>query len=106
VLNQGETGRQAARYYFAGPLLRYYEAEASRRPPSGSAMQRVRLVLAFDESGRLVEGTHQVDGAVVALDSVMIRGVVARASDVARQWATVPESTPATPAGAGDAVKR
>ncbi len=99
VLSQGTAGRQAARYYFAGPRLRYYEAEASRPAPSGGAPQRVRLVLAFDDGGRTLEGTYQVDGAVAALDSVLIQGVVARAAEVARQWA-------AAPAPAAGAVKR
>jgi len=95
VLTQGEMGRQAARYYYAGTRLRYYEAEASRRNAGGDAMQRVRLVLAFDEGGRLLEGSYQVDGAVAALDTVVIQGVVARAGEVARQWAAAPGAAPA-----------
>ena len=100
----GPEGRQAARYYFDGARLRYYEAEASRRRPGGAAEQRVRLVLAFDDGGRVLEGTYQVDGAVAALDSVVIRRVAARAAELARQWALAPASSPA--ATGADGVRR
>lgn len=104
VVTQGEQGRQAARYYFDGAQLRYYEAEATRPQAAGAAPQRVRLVLAFDQGGRVLEGTYQVDGAVAALDSVVIQGVVSRAGEVARQWAAAPAG--ASGAASAPAPKR
>jgi hypothetical protein len=67
VRSLGGAGREAARFYFQGAQLRYYEMEGERITAAG-ARQKVRLVLAFDELGT----------------------VVARAAEVARQWATTP----------------
>lgn len=89
VRSLGGTGREAARFYFQGAQLRYYEMEGERITAAG-ARQKVRLVLAFDEMGTVVESSSRVDGGVAPLDPQRIGDVVARAAEVARQWATTP----------------
>lgn len=95
VVTQGESGRQAARYYFDGVQLRYYEAEGARRDSASGAVRKFRLVLAFDERGAVAETSHLVDGVTAAVDSAGIQAVLARAAEVARQWATTPATRPA-----------
>ena len=97
VLEQGARGRRAARYYFDGAQLRYFESEGSLAPAtseSPGAARKERLVLAFDGRGATVEALHQIDGATAPLDSAQIHGVVSRAAELARQWATSPAAPP------------
>lgn len=89
VRSLGGAGREAARFYFQGAQLRYYEMEGERITAAG-ARQKVRLVLAFDELGTVVESSSHVDGGIAPLDLQRIQDVVARAAEVARQWATTP----------------
>jgi hypothetical protein len=93
VVTQGDRGRAASRYYFDGAQLRYFESdgelvEAAAAAGGGSVKRKERLVLAFDQAGATVEVARQVDGATAPVDSARIQGVVARAGEVARQWAT------------------
>jgi hypothetical protein len=87
---QGERGRAASRYYFDGAQLRYFESNADVESGAPPRVRKERLVLAFDKGGVAVEISHQLDGATAPVDSVRIAGVVARAAEVARQWATSP----------------
>lgn len=90
VVTQGDRGSSASRYYFDGGQLRYFESEGTlvEGAKGGAATTRKeRLVLAFDASGGAVEVARQLDGATAPVDSVRIRGVVARGGEVARQWA-------------------
>ncbi|MBK6485755.1 MAG: hypothetical protein IPF98_02560 [Gemmatimonadetes bacterium] len=91
VLDQGDRGRSAARYYFVGPQLRYYEREGEMvREGAGAsspALAKEKVVLAFDERGATVEISRTLDGVTAPLESERIEGVVARAAEVARQWA-------------------
>jgi len=93
VLTQGDRGRSASRYYFDGAQLRYYESEGELVEGGAAAgeesvTRKERLVLAFDTTGAVVEVARQLDGATAPVDSTRIQGVVARAGEVARQWAT------------------
>lgn len=94
VLAQGDRGRQASRYYFAGAWLRYFESEgdlvAQPDPVTPAVIRKERVVLAFDDAGATVEVSRLVDGATAPMDSARIQGVVARAAEVARQWAAAP----------------
>ena len=89
VVTRGDGGRDAARYYFQGAQLRYYEMEGERAENAGTR-QKVRLVLAFDERGSIAQSSYLVDGGIAPLDPATVRAVVARATEVARQWATAP----------------
>ena len=87
---QGERGRAASRYYYDGAQLRYFESNADVESGAPPRLRKERLVLAFDKRGIAVEISHQLDGATAPVDSARIAGVVARAAEVARQWATSP----------------
>lgn len=91
VLTQGDRGRSASRYYFEGSQLRYYESEGEVMG-DGAVARKERLVLAFDANGAAVEVSRQLDGATAPVDSARIEGVLTRAAEVARQWATSPAS--------------
>ena len=98
VLELGDKGREASRYYFVGPQLRYFESEGDVMVPNAGkpkTKHRVRLVLAFDQRGATVEATHTMDGQTAPLDSVRIQHAQVRASELARQWATSPATAPA-----------
>lgn len=93
VLDQHDRGRSAARYYYVGPQLRYYEREGdvvgNGRGTSSPVVAKEKVVLAFDERGATVELSRAIDGVTAPLESARIDGVVARAAEVARQWAGV-----------------
>lgn len=93
VLDRGGGMRQASRYYFAGVQLRYYESEETVRASArdtAPAPQNARLVLAFDERGAVVESSYLVNGASTPVEGPRVDAVLARAAEVARQWATAP----------------
>ncbi len=88
----GAHDRSTSRYYYDGAQLRYFESDADTTGGEPPAMHKERLVLAFDKQGSAVEISRQLDGATAPVDSTRIVAVVARAAEVARQWAT---ATPA-----------
>lgn len=91
-------GVMSNRYYFANGHLRYYESEGDVQAPDSTgktvASRKQRVVLAFDIRGVLVEGSRQLDGETVAMDSAVARGAQARALELLRQEAKAPAAAP------------
>lgn len=86
----------ANRYYFANGHLRYYESEGNVLSPDSAgkvAPHKQRVVLAFDIRDILVEGSRQLDGETVPVDSTLARAAQTRALELLRQEAKAPAAT-------------